>query len=66
MHALQSCLEDLTHLREILKESSSFREILKNSAVSRNKQREIFASFAPLNYHQTTLNFIETVIEAGR
>lgn len=59
-------LTDLSHLREVIKESSEFREVLKNSSVRRSKQREIFGAFAPQTYHQITNNFIETVIEAGR
>jgi hypothetical protein len=38
---------DLTHLRFILKESPIFKEVLKNSAVRRQKQKEIFETFAP-------------------
>jgi len=38
---------DLTHLKSILKESPTFKEVLKNSAVRRNKQKEIFETFAP-------------------
>jgi F0F1-type ATP synthase delta subunit len=49
-----------------MKESAPFREVLHNSAVRRSKQKEIFASFAPSNYSQITLNFLDTVIEAGR
>jgi F0F1-type ATP synthase delta subunit len=59
-------LDDLTHLREVLRASPEFREVLKNSSVRRSKQREIFASFAPQNYSEITQRFIDTVIEAGR
>lgn len=59
-------LDDLTHLREVLKASPEFREVLKNSSVRRSKQREIFSAFAPQNYHEITQRFIDTVIEAGR
>ena len=64
--ALQSVLDDLTHLREVLRASPEFREVLKNSSVRRSKQREIFATFAPQNYSEITQRFIDTVIEAGR
>ncbi len=59
-------LDDLTHLRAVLRDSPAFREILKNSAVRRSKQREIFASFAPTNYHKITQNYLDTLIEGGR
>lgn len=49
----------------MLKESSTFREVLKNSAISRNKQREIFSAFND-TYHQVTLNFLTTIIDNGR
>ena len=64
--ALHTVLEDLTHLREVIRATPEFREVLKNSAVRRSKQREIFASFAPESYHKITINFIDTVVEAGR
>lgn len=64
--ALQTVLDDLSHLREVLKASPEFREVLKNSSVRRSKQREIFGTFAPQNYHQLTQRFLDTVIEAGR
>ena len=50
----------------MLKESAEFREVIKNSAISRNKQKEIFASFAPSNYDQITINFLNVLIESGR
>lgn len=59
-------LDDLKHLRELIKSTPEFREVLKNSAVRRSKQREIFGSFVPQSYHQVTQRFIDTVIEAGR
>lgn len=59
-------LTDVSHLRDVLKDSAEFREILKNSAVSRAKQRDIFSTFAPKSYNEVTQNFIESMIEAGR
>lgn len=64
--ALHTVLGDLTHLRDVIRATPEFREILKNSAVRRSKQREIFSSFAPELYHRITINFIDTVVEAGR
>jgi len=49
-----------------MKESPTFREVLKNSAVRRNKQKEIFETFAPQSYNELTINFINVIIEAGR
>jgi hypothetical protein len=64
--ALQTVAKDITHLRNVIKESAPFREVLKNSAVRRNKQKEIFETFAPTNYSQVTINFLNTLIDSGR
>jgi F0F1-type ATP synthase delta subunit len=57
-NALRDVKNDLENLRQIIKASPLFKDVLKNSAVSRNKQREIFATFAPQSYHQITQNFL--------
>lgn len=64
--ALDVVLKDLTHLGKVITEQSLIREFLKNSAIKRNQQREVIASFAPQQYHQITNNFLETLVESGR
>ena len=64
--ALQTVLGDLTHLGKVIQAEPNIREFLKNSAIKRTQQREVINSFAKDNYHQITINFLETVIDTGR
>ena len=64
--ALDVVLKDLTHLNKVVAVEPLIREFLKNSAIKRNQQKEVIASFAPQQYHQVTNNFLNTLIESGR
>lgn len=64
--ALDVVLRDLTHLNKVVAVEPLIREFLKNSAIKRNQQKEVIASFAPQQYHQITNNFLNTLIESGR
>lgn len=63
---LQTVLEDMSHLQQLIKSQENFKVLLKNASIKRKQFREIFELFAPQNYHPTTVNLINSLTEAGR
>ena len=64
--SLNLVLDDMKHLQSVIKAEESFREFLKNTAMKRREQRGVIGTFAPENYSEVTVNFLDTLIEAGR